>query len=84
MKNITQLQNELAKNEQLTQADLMNILGGRRRNRNKRHMLINEAAVPNTVSYLAVDANANEAVEDDKRRARPGGGTTTTSPNSLL
>lgn len=87
MKNIAQLQNELFKNEQLTQTDLMSILGGKRKNKSK-HIKRNDDAddIESSISYREVSADSYsfDAVEDDKRRARPGGGTTTTSPNSFV
>jgi hypothetical protein len=82
MKNITQIKNELFSNELLGRADLMNILGGRRRRKNKNIRPTDFTSEP--VSYLSAYSDSTGAVEDDKRRARPGGGTTTTSPSSFL
>jgi hypothetical protein len=81
MKNLLQLQLELSKNEQLTQVDLTNIMGGRKRNKAKFFRRVNEnLAMAISYSYERV---APEATDDDKRRPRPGGGTTTTSPSFL-
>jgi hypothetical protein len=83
MKNITQIKNEFFSSELLGRADLMNILGGRRRHKNKNHRPTDFTSVP--VSYLLSESDTTtSAVEDDKRRARPGGGTTTTSPSSFV
>jgi hypothetical protein len=78
MKNLVQLQLELSKNEQLTQADLTTIMGGWKRNKKKARRNVEYMAVATIYSFERV---APEATDDDKRRPRPGGGSTTTSPS---
>jgi hypothetical protein len=81
MKNLIKLQLELSKNEQLIQADLINIMGGRKRNKSK-YRRDDEYRIM-SITYSS-DSGSSEVVSDDKRRPRPGGGTTTTSPSSFL
>jgi hypothetical protein len=81
MKSIFQLTSELTANEKLTNNQVLNIIGGLRRNRSRKNYSI---AIPSTNAFSAgfMAVEETNAAEDDKRRQRPGGGTTTTSPNS--
>jgi hypothetical protein len=81
MKNLLQLRLEFSKNEQLTQIDLTEIKGGRRRNKSKFKSRRDDDYRLMSITY---SLDMVEGTSDDKRRPRPGGGTTTTSPSSFL